>query len=1284
MQLSRSGQQTGPRGAPAGVQAPQKPKTAAQNSAFRMQTLLVRLVALLGLMSRLLETSALTGAPWGRASRVFLSPSQVKDRRLGLKVKDSNFTLGGFPSLILAGTIHYFRVPKEYWRDRLLKLKACGFNTVTTVFISMALEVDLWVILCPGPYIGSDLDLGGLPSWLLRDPKMKLRTTYKGFTKAVNHYFDELIPRIVSLQVQEDGPIIAVQLENEYGSYHMDKKYMPYVKKALVTRGVKTLLMTADTGQDLTGGHVKNAAAPECWPPAPSSSVLAWAGPGQSKPYVLATLHLRSINKATYETLSSFQGPSPVLMTVYTASAPDGWGALRHSLDPHLVMRDAREMLAFRFSLNFYMFHGGTNFGFMGGSAPLHNYLSTVTSYGKSWPPAAACLFIFSSCSAPSVVLLDCLWAHRGTEWLAVSVSVMRQWSQAPPTLSAKPVSMEKLSVNQGSGQSSGYILYETAISSGGLLTSRGHVQDRGQVFLDNLYIGVLDHASTELTLPRRSDYEGSQMLRILVENQGRLAYGPDINKERKVPSLGLRLASGQTLGSRPPHFFRQIVVFEEWKSALVIQFTDSPQLGSPVPRGTIPQNVVAFCPRAECQAVLPATEHGLRHLHADPQTSTERTPESAALGSGQQRGDGSSVGRGLLGLAVMGPPPRFRASTVPFFPAVRFNWSHLTPLELKDRSVGLQAEEGVGRNPYFTLEGHEFLIFGGSIHYFRVPREYWRDRLLKLRACGFNTVTTYVPWNLHEPERGKFDFSGNLDLDRLLQDPTTQLRTTNRTFVEAVDKYFDHLIARVVPLQYRKGGPIIAVQVENEYGSFNKDKNYMPYLHKALLERGVVELLLTSDNTNKVLNGHIKGVLATINMNSFRADTFEQLFKVQKNKPILIMEYWVGWFDTWGKRHTPTDAGDVENTVTEFIQLDISFNVYMFHGGTNFGFMNGGIHFTHYRAVITSYGKCLLQGPSVYYDAVLTEAGDYTDKYFKLRKLFQSVFVTPLPLLPKPTHKAVYPSMRLSLYLPLWDVLQYLNRGQTPVREDRCAVGLIQCPTTCAPSDKSRARHPVVSRTPLNMENLPIHGGNGQAFGLVLYEATICSGGRLHVEARDAAQVFLNETSLGILADETQNVDVPTITECQLLRILVENQGRVNFSWKIQDQRKGIIGSVTINSVPLENFTIYSLEMRTSFFRRLRTAIWRPVSDDHLGPAFYLGTLKAGSSPRDTFLALPSWKYGFVFINGRNLGRYWNIGPQGTLYLPGAWLNPGNNEIILFEKRKSGSYIYSTDKPVL
>ncbi|XP_027435968.1 beta-galactosidase-1-like protein 3 isoform X1 [Zalophus californianus] len=611
--------------------------------------------------------------------------------------------------------------------------------------------------------------------------------------------------------------------------------------------------------------------------------------------------------------------------------------------------------------------------------------------------------------------------------------------------------------------------------------------------------------------------------------------------------------------------------------------------------------------------------------------------------------------------------------------PYSMFNWSHLTPLTLKDRSVGLETESRVGSKPYFTLGGHKFLIFGGSIHYFRVPREYWRDRLLKLKACGFNTLTTYVPWNLHEPERGKFDFSGNLDLEAfvlmaeeiglwvilrpgpyicseidlgglpswLLQDPKMILRTTYKGFVEAVDKYFDHLISRVVPLQYHRGGPVIAVQVENEYGSFAKDKDYMPYVQKfsqqALLERGIVELLMTSDDTENVLKGHIKGVLATINMNTFEKSAFKQLSLLQSNKPIMIMEFWVGWFDTWGGEHMVGNPEDVAETVSKFITSEISFNVYMFHGGTNFGFMNGATYFGIHRAVVTSYD----------YDAVLTEAGDYTEKYFKLRRLFRSVLAVPLPPLPKLTPKAEYPSVKPSLYLPLWDVLQYLNE-------------------------------PVISNTPVNMENLPINSGNGQSYGFVLYETSICSGGSLHANVQDTAQVFLNEISIGLLDDHTKKLNIPKIKKCQLLRILVENQGRVNFSWKIQDQRKGLTGSVTINNVPLKGFVIYSLEMTMSFFERLRFAPWRPVTESYLGPAFYLGTLKVDSSPKDTFLSLLTWNSGFAFINGRNLGRYSIIGPQETLYLPGAWLHPEDNEIILFEKRKSGSYIQTTNEPML
>ncbi|XP_032140797.1 beta-galactosidase-1-like protein 3 isoform X3 [Sapajus apella] len=603
--------------------------------------------------------------------------------------------------------------------------------------------------------------------------------------------------------------------------------------------------------------------------------------------------------------------------------------------------------------------------------------------------------------------------------------------------------------------------------------------------------------------------------------------------------------------------------------------------------------------------------------------------------------------------------PPQPRVSAVPprplpsplslstFFPSPtssRFNWSHLTPLELKNRSVGLGTESTGQGNPHFTLEGQKFLIFGGSIHYFRVPREYWRDRLLKLKACGFNTVTTYVPWNLHEPERGRFDFSGNLDLEAfvlmaseiglwvilrpgpyicseidlgglpswLLQDPRLLLRTTNKGFIEAVEKYFDHLIPRVIPLQ-------------------------------ALLRRGIVELLLTSDSEKNVLSGHTKGVLATINLQKLHRNTFSQLHKVQRDKPILIMEYWVGWFDRWGDKHHVTDAKEIEHTVSEFIKYEISFNVYMFHGGTNFGFLNGATNYGKHAGVVTSYD----------YDAVLTEAGDYTEKYFKLQKLFGSFSAIPLPQVPKLTPKAAYPPVRPSLFLPLWDALAYLNE-------------------------------PVRSHQPVNMENLPINNGSGQSYGLVLYEKSICSGGRLCAHARDMAQVFLDETMIGILNENNQNLHIPELRVCRYLRILVENQGRVNFSWQIQNERKGITGSVSINNSSLEGFTIYSLEMKMSFFERLRSATWRPVPDSHPGPAFYRGTLRAGPSPKDTFLSLLNWNYGFVFINGRNLGRYWNIGPQKTLYLPGAWLHPEDNEVILFEKMVSGSDIESTDKPML
>ncbi|XP_012584806.1 PREDICTED: beta-galactosidase-1-like protein 2 [Condylura cristata] len=501
-----------------------------------------RHLGLVCLSSGLLVMTQLQGGLSKSFGQANLTPSLIKTRHEGLKAQGTLFVLEGSPFLIIAGTIHYFRVPREYWKDRLLKLQACGFNTVTMyipwnlhepkrnqyhftqnldlqIFIMMASQVGLWVILCPGPYIGSDLDLGGLPSWLLQDPNMKLRTTYKGFTKAMSHYFDELIPRIKSLQFKNGGPIIAMQVENEYGSYNMDKKYLQYVKKALVKRGIDVLLMTADGGQELSSGHLKK---------------------------VLSTLRLKDINKKTYETLFSIQGHSPILMTVYTASNPDVWGLPRSILDPHMLMKDVHEMLNLQFSVNFHMFHGGTNFGFMGGARLAESFLPVVTSYdygglltenGDYTPEYFTFQEFFTSyLELPKTELPE---SQPKIAYKSLTVThFISLWDLIPhlkePFRSFKPVTMENPNVNSGNGQSYGYILYETVIFNGGVLTSRNHVQDRGQVFLDKKFLGILDHTNSQVIIPRKNGYKEYMTLSILVENQGRLASGKNLNKERK------------------------------------------------------------------------------------------------------------------------------------------------------------------------------------------------------------------------------------------------------------------------------------------------------------------------------------------------------------------------------------------------------------------------------------------------------------------------------------------------------------------------------------------------------------------------------------------------------------------------------------------------------------------------------------------------------------------------------------------------------------------------------
>uniref|UniRef100_A0A671VD68 Si:dkey-224e22.2 n=1 Tax=Sparus aurata TaxID=8175 RepID=A0A671VD68_SPAAU len=537
-------------------------------------------------------------------------------------------------------------------------------------------------------------------------------------------------------------------------------------------------------------------------------------------------------------------------------------------------------------------------------------------------------------------------------------------------------------------------------------------------------------------------------------------------------------------------------------------------------------------------------------------------------------------------------------------------------------RAEGLRANSS-----QFTLEGAPFLILGGSIHYFRVPRAYWEDRLLKMKACGLNTLTTYVPWNLHEPERGTFNFQDQLDLKAyitlaaemglwvilrpgpyicaewdlgglpswLLQDKFMQLRTTYPGFVDAVNLYFDKLVSVIKPLMFEDGGPIIAVQVENEYGSYAKDEKYMPFIKDCLLSRGIKELLLTSDNWEGLRYGGMEG-----------------------------------------EHHHVFHAEDMLAVVSEILERGVSINLYMFHGGTSFGFMNGAMDFGTYKPQVTSYD----------YDAPLSEAGDYTPKYQLLRNLFSQYHSEPLPEVPSPQERKAYDPVVIQRHLSLWDSL---------------------------------------SESPVNMENLPVNNNNGQSYGYTLYETTITSGGALNSKnnVRDRALVFVDRKCVGSFDYKTHELTLPDGKGERTLSLLVENCGRVNYGKALDEQRKGIVGEILLNHTPLRGFTTFCLDMKPGFMKRLMSSgQWKSDLKSASIPGFFQARLFVDDPPRDTFIRLPGWGKGVVFVNGQNLGRHWSIGPQHFLYLPGAWLRNGENQIIVFEEQKADDKILFAESP--
>ncbi|XP_027797874.1 beta-galactosidase-1-like protein [Marmota flaviventris] len=597
-------------------------------------------------------------------------------------------------------------------------------------------------------------------------------------------------------------------------------------------------------------------------------------------------------------------------------------------------------------------------------------------------------------------------------------------------------------------------------------------------------------------------------------------------------------------------------------------------------------------------------------------------------------------------------------------------------------RSFVVDRERGL-----FLLDGTPFRYVSGSLHYFRVPRILWADRLFKMRLSGLNAVQFYVPWNFHEPEPGVYNFNGSRDLftflneaaianllvilrpgpyicaewemgglpSWLLRNPKINLRTSDPDFLAAVDSWFKVLLPKIYPFLYHNGGNIISIQVENEYGSYWAcDFNYMRHLaglFRALL--GDKILLFTTDGPDGLKCGTLKGLFATIDFGP--ADNMTKIFallqKYEPNGPLVNSEYYTGWLDYWGQNHSTRSIEPIAKGLENMLKLGASVNMYMFHGGTNFGYWNGADEKGRFLPITTSYD----------YDAPISEAGDTTPKLFALRNVIGKFQEVPLGPLPPPSHKMMLGPLTMHLDGDLLGFLDFL------------------CP-----------QGPIHSVMPLTFEAVK------QDHGYMLYRTylsySIFEPTPLWVPnngVHDRAYVMLDGVIQGVLERNTDNKLYLMGKVGTKLDILLENMGRLSFGSNHSDF-KGLLEPPILGQTILTQWMIFPLKV-DHFVKWWYTFKLpkRPQPKDPSGPTFYSTMFPILGSAGDTFLYLPGWTKGQVWINGFNLGRYWTkLGPQHTLYVPRPLLLPRGavNTITLLELENVPlqPQIQFLDRPIL
>lgn len=558
-----------------------------------------------------------------------------------------------------------------------------------------------------------------------------------------------------------------------------------------------------------------------------------------------------------------------------------------------------------------------------------------------------------------------------------------------------------------------------------------------------------------------------------------------------------------------------------------------------------------------------------------------------------------------------------------------------------------------------FVLDGEPFRILSGAIHYFRVHPDDWADRIHKARLMGLNTIETYVPWNAHEPREGEWRADGWLDLDRFLRtvadegmhaivrpgpyicaewdngglpawlftDPAVGIRRSEPVFVAALTRYLRNVLDIVRPLQVTDGGPVLLVQVENEYGAYGDDKEYLRQLVDVIREAGITVPLTTVDQPQDDMleNGSLPGLLKTASFGSRSRERLATLRRHQPTGPLMCSEFWDGWFDSWGGHHHTTPVAESAADLDDLLALGASVNLYMFHGGTNFGFTNGANDKGVYQPIVTSYD----------YDAPLDEAGEPTEKFWAFRDVIAKY--APVPEY-ETVAVAAAPAFSVSFdaAAPLWSVADRLGEWT-------------------------------------HSDALPSFDELGHFSGFGVYRTEIDTTEPAVLEfgeVRDRAYVSVDGRRIGVLARDHHDAAIALSPSRGTLTVLVEDQGRVDYGPRIGEP-KGLIGPVQLNGEELRRWS--ALPLGLADLGPVRDALDAATAAGAEAPERLAGPVFARASfdldePAALFLDTTGWGKGIAWINGFNLGRYWTRGPQETLFVPRGVVRAGRNELIVLE----------------